>query len=282
MAGRVAVVTGATSGIGREIARGLARMGATTVVVGRGRERIQGTAQAIAQETQNPSVRPMEVGDLSERVQIFGLADRLLAELPHIHLLVNDAGAIFAKRATTSDGLERTFALNVLAPFVLTDLLGPRLKENAPARVVQIASAAHRRMHLDFEDLQLTRRYSGWRAYGRSKLALILLTREFARRWAGSGVTVNAVHPGFVRSGFAQNNPGLFAWLVRGAARIGGISPERGARTPLFAASDPRLATVSGAYISGRKVVAGSRESRDEAAAKRLFDACRELARRPD
>lgn len=275
---RTAVVTGGTSGIGREVALGLARMGATTILVGRGEDRTRAVAAEIAHLAGNPRVEPLAVVDLAERREMVRVSDEILRRAPRLEVLVNNAGAIFTRREVTTDGLERTFALNVLAPFVLTTRLGERLRTSAPARVIMVSSAAHRGMRLDFDDLQGSREYSGWRAYGRSKLALILLTRELARRWAGSGIGVNAVHPGFVRSGFAQNTPGGFSILVRVSAAIGGRSSRKGAETPLFVATDPGLASTTGAYFSNRRPIAGSSASRDPATARRLYELCGSLA----
>jgi NAD(P)-dependent dehydrogenase (short-subunit alcohol dehydrogenase family) len=277
LVGRVVVITGATSGIGREIAIGVARLGATTVVVGRGVDRAAAAAEEIGKAAVSRHVESVAVADLARRADQRTLGDELLRRYPQIHVLVNNAGGIFARREETADGRERTFALNVLAPFALTERLAPRLRESGGGRVVNIASAAHRRQHVELSDLQTRRSYSGWRAYGRSKLELILLTREFARRYGAEGPTVNAVHPGFVRSGFAQNNPGGFAAIVKIAGWIGGRSLIRGADTAIFVASDPSLAAVSGEYWADRKVRSGSRASQDLGVAAQLFDRCRDL-----
>jgi len=278
MVGRVAVVTGATGGIGREVAIGLARHGGTVVVVGRGSERAALAAESIGKAALSRHVESIGTTDLALRTEQRRLADELLRRYPQIHVLVNNAGAIFAQREVTADGLERTFALNVLAPYVLTSRLAPRLRESGGGRVVNIASAAHRGRRVDLADLQSAVRYSGWRAYGTSKLELILLTREFARRFGAEGPTVNAVHPGFVRSGFAQNNPGGFATAVRWAALLAGRSPERGARTPVYVAVEPSLANVTGEYFSDFRVRPGSAASRDPTVAAALFDRCGALA----
>jgi NAD(P)-dependent dehydrogenase (short-subunit alcohol dehydrogenase family) len=273
----VAVVTGATSGIGREIALGLAARGVTTVVVGREADRANRAAREIAAATGQPRVEPIDGGDLAVRANVRALADELLRRYTSIHVLVNNAGAYFARREVTPDGLERTFSLNVLAPFLLTSLLADRLKASAPARVVNVASAAHLGHSVDFSDLQGERSFAGYGAYGRSKLELILLTREFARQFVGTGVTVNAVHPGFVRSGFGQNNGGNTARGIRIAAFLFGKSVRRGARGPLFLATDPSVATVTGQYFSGRRQVSGSPASQVRESAIRLFAACAEI-----
>ena len=278
LSSRVAIVTGATSGIGRQIAFGLARLGATTVVVGRGEERAARVARDISSATGNPHVDYVGVTDLAVRSEMARLAEECVERYARIHILVNNAGGYFARRDATPDGLERTFALNVLAPFVLTSKLGDRLRESAPARVVNVASAAHRGHSVPFNDLQSTTRYSGFAVYGRSKLELILLTREFSRRFAGTGVTVNAVHPGFVHSGFAKNNGGGIAIGMSILGTLFGRSVRRGAITPLFVATDRAIEGVTGEYFSNRKVTRGSDASRDPAAAQRLFTLCARLS----
>jgi retinol dehydrogenase 14 len=275
---RVAVVTGATSGIGREVALGFARQGATTVVVGRGADRASRTAAELSHVSGNPRVDSLRVDDLAVLEDMRELAAALLDRYPAVHVLVNNAGAYFRRREVTPDGLERTFALNVLAPYVLTTLLAPRLISSAPARVVNVASAAHQNAKVDFSDLQFAQRFSGFTVYGSSKLELIWLTREFARRLQGRGVTVNAVHPGFVRSGFGLNNGGGTAFAIRILGRLFGRSVVRGADTPIFVASSPELATATGGYYSDRKLRAGSPASHDLTKARRLFDECSRLS----
>jgi NAD(P)-dependent dehydrogenase (short-subunit alcohol dehydrogenase family) len=278
---RLAIVTGATSGLGWEIARQLAQRGDAVVVVGRGDDRAKTAAAEIARITSNSHIDSVGVTDLARPSEVRELAATLLARYPAIHVLVNNAGGYFRRRDVTTDGLERTFALNVLAPFLLTSLLADRLRASAPSRVVNLSSAAHYRQRVNFDDLQSTRDYSGFDVYGASKLEILLLTREFARRWAGTGVTVNAVHPGFVASGFAQNNGGgtaFFIWLM---SRIFGKSVRSGAVTPVFVASDPSLTTVTGAYFSSLRVHPGDPASRDLAAAARLFAACEQIVAPP-
>lgn len=278
LAGKVAVVTGATSGLGRETALGLARQGATTVVVGRGEGRAQQAAADIARATGNPHVASLRVDDLAVREEARALAAALLDRYPTVHILVNNAGGYFRRREATSDGLERTFALNVLAPYLLTTLLAPRLAASAPSRVVNVSSGAHRGAKVDFTDLQSVGRYSGFRVYGASKLEVLWLTREFARRFRGTGVTVNAVHPGFVRSGFGLNNGGGTAFGMRIVMRLFARSVARGADTPIYVASAPELASVSGGYFADRKENPGSADSRDMTKARQIFDACATLS----
>jgi NAD(P)-dependent dehydrogenase (short-subunit alcohol dehydrogenase family) len=264
--------------LGREIAAELGGMGATTVLVARDARRVGAAAQEISKAVGSSRIETLPVTDLALRSEMVRVADELLARYSRIDVLVNNAGGMFSPRDETSDGLERTFALNVLAPFVLTDRLSVRMRQSAPARVVQIASAAHRSGRVRFDDLQSRHRYFGWRAYAASKLELILLTREFARRFTGTGISVNAVHPGFVRTHFGQNNGRGSAAAIRFFAWVGGRSVLRGAQTPVFVATDPSVAAISGEYFSDRKIARASPASYDMECARRLYDECAALA----
>ncbi len=276
--GKVAVVTGATSGIGRQLAYRLALEGAITVVVGRGVGRAEATARELATASGNPRVEWIGVSDLAQLSECRRVAREVRERYPKVGVLVNNAGAYYRRRETTADGIERTFALNVLAPFVLTTELEGALRAGAPSRVVQVGYAAHRGYALDFSDLQSERAYRGFAAYGRSKLALLLLTRELARRWPANEVAVNAVHPGFVRSGFGRNNSGATALGIRVASALFGTSVLRGADTPVFAATDPSVAGITGQYSVRPRTTPGSAASRDPEAAARLYRVCAELA----
>ncbi len=282
MRGRVAVVTGGTSGVGLEIVRGLALRGAHAVIVGRGAGRVSQVVEELRRTTGNPEVEGVPVDDLALRSRWPVVAAQLLRRLPAIHVLVNNAGAVYFHREMTSEGDERTFALNVLAPLALISLLQDRLRASAPARIVNIASAAHFGHSLDLSDLQSANHYRGFDAYGRSKLELMLLTRELALRFAGSGVVVNCVHPGFIRSGFGRNNRGAGAAAVRIASIMFGKSPRTGAKTPLKVAGDFAYGSVSGEYFSGGRIVTGSNASRDLSGARRLYEACLPLTGAPD
>jgi NAD(P)-dependent dehydrogenase (short-subunit alcohol dehydrogenase family) len=193
-------------------------------------------------------------------------------------VLLNNAGAIFRERAETADGLERTFALNHMGYYVLTRLLEAKLRQSAPARVVNVASIAHRGATLDFDDLQTRRGYEGWLAYRRSKLCNILFTRELARRLQGSGVTANCLHPGFVASRFGDNNRGFLGMSLAFGKRLLAISVEKGAETPFYCASAPELANSSGLYFDKCLAVAPSRAAQDDRAAGRLWDESARLA----
>jgi len=193
-------------------------------------------------------------------------------------VLVNNAGGLFIKRILTSDGYEMTFALNHLGYFLLTNLLLDVLKASAPSRVINVASAAHYRENLDFENLQGEKGYKGLQAYGQSKLANVLFTYELARRLEGSGVTANALHPGFVASGFARNNGSFYnlgAWV---AGRLFGRKPEQGAQTVLYLATSPEVEGVTGKYFTDGKPIESSPISHDQAIAEKLWQVSLELA----
>ncbi len=275
LAGHVVVVTGATSGIGERTALGLARTGAQVVLVGRDAGRIERTRARIAGEFPDARLEAA-VADLARLAEVRRVAGELGLRHPSIFALVNNAGAVYAHREVTPEGHEATWALNVLAPYLLTHLLAGPLRRGAPARVVNVASAAHRGRRLDFEDLEGHRRYSGFRTYGRSKLALLLLTYEFARRWSGSGITVNALHPGYVRTGFGKNTPGAMSGVIRFLDRLFAIPAEEGARTPIYLASSPEVADANGLYFARGRPVPSSRASYDAASAARLWQVCAE------
>jgi retinol dehydrogenase-12 len=278
--GKICVITGATSGIGLATAEKLAVAGARLVLVGR--DRAKGATAAARVKALRPEgeVRLL-FADLSRIAGVRALAAELAA-LPRIDVLINNAGGIFRRRYETADGLELTFGLNHMAYYVLTRLLIERLAASAPARVINVASRAHVGARLDFDDLQMARDFVGWRAYGRSKLCNILFTRELARRIAGSGVTANCLHPGFVASGFGDNNEGFFRAGIGMAKRLFAISPERGAETPAYLAVSPEVAAVSGLYFADCRAVEPSAAAQDDAAARRLWQESARLAALPE
>jgi NAD(P)-dependent dehydrogenase (short-subunit alcohol dehydrogenase family) len=271
MDGKTAVVTGGTSGIGMITARALARRGARVLLVGRDPERTRAVVEKIRPETGGGQIEPL-LADLASQAEVRRLAAEVLERAPRIDVLINNAGALFLSRQMTVDAQERTFALNHLAPFLLTNLLGERLKASAPARIITTASAAHAGANIPFDDLQVASgRYRGMTAYSQSKLANILFTYELARRLAGTGVTANAVHPGFVATGFARNN-GTGVRVAMTLLRPFTISPEQGAQTLIYLATAPEVEGVTGQYFTKRKPVKSSRQSYDEAAARRLWE----------
>jgi len=275
MAGKVCLVTGATSGIGEETALGLARLGATVVVAGRNAERCAATVDRIGRQTGNSSVEYL-LADLSSQKEVHALAADFKSRHDRLDVLVNNAGAIVLSRRESVDGLELTFALNHLGYFVLTDLLLDVLVSSAPARIVNVSSSSHRRTQINFDDLQKQRRYTGFRAYAQSKLANVLFTYELARRLEGTGVTANALHPGLVATNFLTNN-GRLGHFLAFFMRIRGISSAKGARTSIYLASSDEVESVSGLYFEKEKAVRSAPASYDQAAAARLWKISAEL-----
>jgi retinol dehydrogenase 14 len=275
MAGKTVLVTGGTAGIGRATAMGLATMGAHLGITGRDRERTEGAAREI--RAAGDGQVDLFVADLSSQSQVRRLADEVLQTYPRIDVLVNNVGGYWNTRHVTADGLERTFALNHLAPFLLTNLLLDQIKQSAPARVVTVASNAHTTGQIDFDDLQGDRSYSGSRAYSQSKLANVLFSYELARRLQATSVTAYALHPGVVRTSFGAEDPGGIQRLIIPFARPFLKSPEQGAATSIHLASSPDLERVSGRYFANSKPRRSSKASYDEAAAARLWQMSAEL-----
>jgi NAD(P)-dependent dehydrogenase (short-subunit alcohol dehydrogenase family) len=273
--GKLCVITGATSGIGLITAERLAAQGARLVLVGRDPARGEAALARIKARAPRAEVS-IHYADLSRLDALRTLAAGLDA-LSRIDVLINNAGAMFWRRQVTADGLERTFALNHMAYFVLAALLRDKLA-SSPARIVNVASEAHRGARLDFGDLQSAHGYSGMRAYARSKLCNILFTRELARRLSGTGVTANCLHPGFVNSRFGDNNPGLVGIGTRIAKQIFAIPPERGAETSVYLASSPDLEGKSGGYYDQCAPKTPSPEAQDDAAARRLWEESARIA----
>jgi retinol dehydrogenase 12 len=271
MQGKVCVITGATAGIGQVAATELARRGAHVVIVGRSAEKCAATQAEIRSASAAASVDSLEA-DLSSLAETKRLASELGQRYPRIDVLLNNAGAMFWKRAESADGVEKTFALNHLSYFVLTNLLLPVLKQSGPARIVNVASDAHKGVSINFDDIQFKQKYSGWKAYQQSKLANILFTYELARRIEGTGVTANALHPGFVRTSFLEAlNDAPAGWLLKNLGGLIALSPEKGARTSIYLASAPEVAGVSGRYFVKEKPVVSSPQSRDQSTAERLW-----------
>lgn len=270
MRDKICLVTGATSGVGLVTAQALAQQGAMVLLVARNPDRGAATVKRIVQETGNPNV-DVVLADLSSQSQIRQLAAAVQRRCAHLDVLVNNAGALFTQRRLSADGIEMTLALNHLGYFLLTNLLLDRLKASASARIVNVASNAHMGGRINFADLQGQHRYGGWRAYAQSKLANLLFTYELARRLDHTEVTANAVHPGFVATGFGRNNRGAFAWLIR-LAQFAALSPEQGAQTLIYLASSPEVQGVTGKYFVKKRAVTSSKASYDYSVARRLWD----------
>ncbi|MFO1205577.1 MAG: SDR family oxidoreductase [Burkholderiales bacterium] len=276
MKGKIVVITGATSGIGQVAAERLAERGARVVLVARDRARAEATLLRLRSRAPELA-HGVHYADLSRLSEMKRVAREIAAAEPRIDVLINNAGAMFNTRHVTEDGLERTFALNHLAYFVLTLGLRERLLASAPARVINTASAAHRNARLALDDLQAMRAYSGFKVYGGSKLCNILFTRALARRLAGTGVTANCLHPGFVATRFGNESGGLGAWMVR-LLKMLAISPEKGAETIVHLAAADEVAAVSGEYFHECRSAIPSPEARDDATAEKLWDASLRLA----
>ncbi len=270
MQGKVCLVTGATSGIGQVTARELAKRGATVVVVGRSRQKAAATVDEIKSRTGNENVEYL-LADLSSQQEIWGLASEFKARYDRLDVLVNNAGAVFSEYGETEDGIERTFAVNHLNYFLLTNLLLDLLKAGAPSRIINVASGAHQGAELDFEDLGTKRNYGFMRAYGRSKLANIMFTYELARRLDGTGVTANALHPGAVATNFGSNNAVWYARPILALFRLFATTAEKGAETSIYLASSPEVEGVTGQYFANKKSVSSSKASYEEEAARGLW-----------
>jgi NAD(P)-dependent dehydrogenase (short-subunit alcohol dehydrogenase family) len=274
MGGKVILITGGTSGIGKAAATALAAMGAEVVVTGRNRERGQAAVEEVRHRSGNERVSLM-LADLSVQAEVRRLAEDFRERHDRLDVLVNNAGLIQSRRTETPDGLEMTIAVNHLAAFLLTNLLLDLLENSAPSRVITVSSEARRGASIDFDDLQSERRYRGFPVYGMTKKANILFTYELAERLEGSGVVANCLHPGAVSTNFARNNRGpiaLFFRLFKPFMR----SPEQGADTLVYLASAPEIGELNGKYLTDRKEVSPA-EPRDEAAQKRLWEVSEEL-----
>jgi NAD(P)-dependent dehydrogenase (short-subunit alcohol dehydrogenase family) len=278
MKGKTIVATGATSGIGEAAALKLAGMGARVVIIARDEGRAKATMHKLESAVPGLDHR-MHLADLSSMAETRRVGAAIVGSEPRIDVLVNNAGAMFSERQVTPEGLELTFALNHMAYFVLTQALRKRLAASAPARIVSTASSAHQGASLDFDDLQSAKGYGGFKVYGRSKLANILFTRELARRLAGTGVTANCLHPGFVATRFGESTGGWMGRLIP-LAQAFALSPEKGADTIVYLASSPEAGKWTGEYFVKRGVAARSAAARDDTAAKKLWEASEALASR--
>ena len=270
MAGKTALITGATAGIGRVTARELAAAGARLLLVARSREKAEATREWIKETTGNSSIE-LIIADLSSQAGVRSAADQARSQ-GALNVLVNNVGAVFQRRRTSVDGIEMTFALNHLAPFLLTTLLQEALRRGASSRVVTVSSDAHQRATMSFDDLEGRVRYRAWAAYGQSKLANLLFTYELARRLEGSGTTANALHPGFVASEFGKNNGGFLGVGISIAQRLGAISVDEGARTSVFLASSRDVEGVTGKYFVKCREQRSSPASQDRESMRRLWE----------
>lgn len=269
MTGKTVLITGGSAGIGKATALGLAAMGARVAITGRNPQRVHAAARDI-RDAHRGEVLTF-VADLSSQSEVRRLADEVQHALPRIDVLINNVGGYWNTRRVTVDGLEHTFALNHLAPFLLTNLLLDRLKVSACARVVTVASNAQAIGRIDFDDLQGEQSFSGARAYNQSKLANVLFTYELARRLRNTDITANALHPGAVNTSFGAADPALVQrWLVPFLRPLM-KSPARGAATSIHLASAHELERVTGRFFANSQAKPSSARSYDEATAARLW-----------
>ena len=276
MAGKSVLVTGGTGGIGKATAIGLAALGARVAITGRDQARTEAAAADIRAAPGGPAVDAF-AADMSVQAGVRRLAAQVRDTYPRLDVLVNNVGGFWAHRHVTADGLERTFALNHLAPFLLTSLLLERLTSSAPARILTVSSAAHGSGRIDFGDLQGERNYSGQRAYSQSKLANVMFTYELARRLDGTGVTATVLHPGVVRTSFGAEDQAAYLAAVIGVAHLFMKTPAQGARTPIYLASSPQVEGITGRYFVNRKPATSSKASYDTTDAARLWQVSADL-----
>ena len=279
LAGTTMLVTGGTNGIGLATATALAARGARVGIVGRDPDRAHMAVKHITQRAPQAEVAVF-LAELSVQAEVRRLAEEVQV-LDDLSVLVNNAGGYWAHRHLTADGLERTFAVNHLAPYLLTRLLQPLLIRNAPARVVTVSSGAQAMGRIDFDDLQGEHRFSGQRAYNQSKLANVLFTYELARRLTGTGVTANTLHPGVVRTGFGQSDPGRWMNTLQGVVARFMKTPEDGARTSVYLAGSPDVEGTTGRYYANQQPRRSSPRSYDHNTARRLWQVSADLVGLP-
>lgn len=280
MNGKICLVTGASSGIGKATALGLAKMGATVVMVCRDANKGQAALSEIKRKSGNNSV-DLLLADLSSQEAIRRLASEYKSKYQQLHVLINNAGVYYTKRHVTVDGLEAMFAVNYLARFLLTNLLLDIIKRSAPARIINVAGAYHAKGKINFDDLQGEKDFDGQRANHQSKLADVLFTYELGRRLEGTGVTVNCLHPGMVVTDLIDKDkdfPVFFKYLYK-LSRPLMKSPARGAATSLYLASSPEVEGISGQYFVNKKISPSSPDSHDPQLAQRLWAVSEKLAK---
>jgi retinol dehydrogenase 12 len=276
MKDKVCLVTGATAGIGRETAVALAAAGAEVIVGGRDTQRAEEAVAYIVEKTGSTKINYV-LADFSDLNQVRAMANTVANKWPRLDVLVNNAGAFFNRRTLTEYGVEKTFLVNHLAPFLLTNLLMEPLLAAAPARIVNVSSDAHKYGSLDFDDLEMKRGYFSMKAYARSKLANLLFTYELARRIPAEKITINALHPGHVATDIWRTNFPLVGSVLKWVMGFIAISPEKGSETSIYLASSPEVAGTTGAYYDKRQSIESSPLSRDEELAGQLWEVCEGL-----
>lgn len=276
MAGKIVLITGGTGGIGKATAIGLATLGARVGITGRGLARAEQAAADIGAASGNPAVDAF-AADMTSQAEVRRLAAAVLGAYPRLDVLVNNVGGFWAHRHLTADGLERTFALNHLAPFLLTNLLLGRLKTSAPARIVTVSSHVQAEGRIEFDDLQGARNFSAQRAYSQSKLANVMFTNELARRLEGSGVTATSLHPGVVRTNFGAQDQAWFFAVISRVVRPLLKTPAQGAQTPIYLASSPDVDGVTGQFFASRKPKAANKVAYNTEVIARLWQVSADL-----
>lgn len=264
--GKTCLITGATSGIGKHTAIAIAKMGARVIITSRDSEKGMVTRNDIIRISGNHEVEMMEC-DLTSFSSIRSFTDKFKAKYDQLHILINNAGTWQTTRKLSADGIELTLATNVLAPFLLTNLLIELLKKSAPARIINVASHAHKWSKLDFENLEGVKKYSHYQIYGQSKIALLLLSNKLSEILKGSGVTVNALHPGVVATHLFDNMSSTFQSIFK----LFMISPEKGAETSIYLATSPDVSQITGQYFANKKIVTATREATDKANADKIW-----------
>jgi retinol dehydrogenase 12 len=276
MTGKTVLVTGATNGIGFITARELAKMDATVLMVARDEQKGRTKLEEIRQAVPHAKLELM-LADLSSMASIRQLATNVTAKYASLDVLVNNAGAFYSDRRVSKDGLEMTFALNHIGYFLLTNLLLETLKRTKNSRIVSVSSGAHMSGKINFDDLQLEQKFSGWNAYCSSKLMNVLFTKELSRRLAGTGVTVNCLHPGFVNTGFAGDAKDLIGRALNFVKNFAAITPDKGAETMIYLSSSHEVANVTGQYFEQKKMARVNPIAEDSSVAKKLWDVSEKL-----
>jgi len=275
MKGKICMITGANSGIGKATAIGLAKLNATVIMVCRNKDSGEKVREEIVNQTGNKNI-DLLLCDLSSQEQIRNLVDEFKRKYQNLNVLINNAGVMLKKRVLSVDGIEMNFAVHLLAPFLLTNLLLDMLKKSAPSRIINVASAAHKRAKIDFDDLQNeNKKYRLFTVYGVSKLAEVLFTYELSRKLEGIGVTANAIHPGVVNTNLGRDQSKFSQWFARKFFK----SPEEGAETSIFLASSREVENITGKYYVNKQPKESSEESYNLENAKKLWKICTEMTK---
>lgn len=272
---KLVLITGGTDGIGKKTALNIAKMGGKLVIIGRNKEKTESVVEEIKTAAKNKNVEYL-LADLSIQKEVRRVANEFVKKYGKLDVLFNNVGGSFAKKTITVDGVEKTFALNQLSYFLLTHLLLDLLKEDAPSRIVYTASGAHRHANINFENINKPGFISMWAAYRQSKLANIMFAYALARRLEGTGVSVNSLHPGFVKTNIGRGNGKLVDFFMTKLFNRG-ISVEEGAETPIYLIASPEVESVSGKYFYKMKAIVSESISNDIESQEKLWEICKDL-----